>query len=485
MRITPAVTGTGQVANKDEDRILHPMALVEEAARLALDRAGARPEDVDAIFTTPLSAIAASDPAQALGEALGAGPGPRVVSLYSGAAPQELLAAACQAVAQGHSRVALVAGGIADASVRRARSAGVQAPAPPTSVWSQGSAARHEMPQREWGPEYIPEAAAGAGFPSSYFALVQSVMDGMLPLDQRRAALAQLLAPFTGVAARRPDVAWFPTVRSPDQIGTPSATNRMVAEPFTKLMCSFPTVDLAGALVVTAAPTDSGEAVYPVAIASGAQAGPPSTWEKMDQPEALEAVVSRVFALSGSGPDEMGALDLYSCFPTAVLLAARAIGLAPNDHRGLTATGGLPYFGGPGASYSLHGLACLFESMRSQREPYGMAVGVGGMVTYFSAGIYSLEPRPFHSEELGVVQNLVVKSDPGATGTATVEAFTVLHDSGLGPVAAPVLARTPSGARVGARCLDTDMARSFSGRTLIGQEVDLYTVDGRTYYRPL
>jgi acetyl-CoA C-acetyltransferase len=479
----PVIAGTGQVANKDDDRIVHPMVLVEEAARMALDAAGVHSKKVGGVFTTPLSALAESDPAGLLAERLGAGAGPRVVSNYSGAAPQKLLALACRAVAEGSTEVALVAGGIADASVRRARRNGEDPPALPTSVWSQGSKPPGGLPKRSWGGGFRPEIAAGAGLPSSYFALVQSALDRGRNGTDRGMRLGSLLAPFTEVAARRPPVAWFPTVRTAEEIARPSERNRMVAEPYTKLMCSFPTVDMAAALVVTASATGHGLTVRPVAIVSASDASPPSGWQAMDRPRALPAAVQEVFRLSATTPDKVARFDLYSCFPAAVLLAAAELGLDPGGPKPLTATGGLPYFGGPGASYSLHGLACLFEDLHAGGAPYGAALGVGGMVTDFSIGVYGLDDAPFRSAELVVPEPPPVPAARLAQGPAVVEAGTVLHDRDRGPVEAPVIARLPSGSRVGARCADPAMAENLSGRNLVGAEVELTTVDGKVYYR--
>ena len=61
--------------------------------------------------------------------------------------------------------------------------------------------------------------------------------------------------------------------------------------------------------------------------------------------------------VAGIGVDDMATFDLYSCFPFPVFVICEALGIAGDDPRGLTLTGGLPYFGGPGNSYSLHGIA--------------------------------------------------------------------------------------------------------------------------------
>jgi acetyl-CoA C-acetyltransferase len=485
----PVIAGTGQVSNKDEGSMVHPMVLVERAARLALENAGVEPTAVTGVYTTPISALTHSDVADLLAASLSAGPGPRVTSTYSGAAPQKLLAAACRAVAAEETQVAVVAGGIADASVRRARRAGIEPPAPPTSVWSQGSRApRPEMSARDWGPEYIPEIACGAGYPSSYFALVQSTLDEGRERQERADALGRLLAPFTAAAGRRPELAWFPDERTPADIATASTANRWVAEPYTKLMCSFPTVDMAAALVVTA-DSVAGTArpvVHPLAIGTADEVSPPSGWPDMGRPPALGRLVRETLRVARATPAEMGGFDLYSCFPAAVLLAARELGLSPDDSRGLSASGGLPYFGGPGASYALHGLACLFEDLVGLNNPIGLAVGVGGMVTSFSVGVYSLEPGPlFDSVAIPAAEAPPVPTDPAARGRSVVEAMTVLHTSDGGPVEAPVIGRTAAGARFGARLADPAQATELSGRSLVGAEIEVTPEDGHLRYRPV
>ena len=60
----------------------------------------------------------------------------------------------------------------------------------------------------------------------------------------------------------------------------------------------------------------------------------------------------------------------------------------------ITATGGLPYHGGPGSNYSAHGLCALGEKLRTDlyRGKLGMVAANGGMLTEHSVGIYSTSP---------------------------------------------------------------------------------------------
>lgn len=474
---TPALVGAAQVANKDDDRIVAPADLVVEAARRALADAGLDVGAVRGVLATPFTTTDAGDASEEVAAALRVGPGLRGTSSYSGAGPQVLLARAVRAVAEGAGPV-LVVGGIADASVARARRRGLPPPAPPTAPWSQGSEQAARARPRP-GPSA--EVAAGAGFPPSWFALVESAMPGADLSAAHRVRLGTRMAPFTEVAACRPDVAWWPEVRSAEAIATPGDDNRLVAEPYTKRMCSFPTVDLAAAVVVAPARPGDPRAVHPWAIATAKEAGPPSTWAAMGRSAALHRAVEA--ALGGAATDigALGAFDLYSCFPSAVGLAVDALGLeGADDPRPLTLTGGLAAFGGPGASYSLHALVCTVEHLRAGGDgPVGV-VSVGGMVTDFAVGVYALgEPGPtpvplveLPPEGAGRPAVEVVRT---ADGPAVVDAMTVLHERGRGPVAAPVVARLPDGTRVGARAADADLPAALSERSLVGTEVHLRT----------
>ena len=90
-------------------------------------------------------------------------------------------------------------------------------------------------------------------------------------------------------------------------------------------------------------------------------------------------------------------LDIYSCFPSAVELAADALGLATDDRRGLPSTGGLPYFGGPGNNYTTHGIATVTDlpprptRLGTCRPGSGLATGLGWFVTKHALGRLRLD----------------------------------------------------------------------------------------------
>jgi acetyl-CoA C-acetyltransferase len=486
----PVISGVGQVANKDDERIVHPVELLEAAARLALSDAGIPAHRIGGVLATPLSTYSEADPSLLLAERLGLAPGLRAVSGYSGAAPQRLIAQACRAIEEGTVDAVLVVGGIADASVRRARRQGIEPPAPPTSRWSQGTSAPvHNAVELGDDRHFrrVPEMAAGAGMPSSYFALVESSLGAGLDPAEHREILGRLMAPFTEVAAERPDLAWFPSSRTASEIATPTPGNRLIAEPFTKLMCSFPTVDLAAAVVVARSDISGPAAVRPLTIVSGKEALPPSGRRVFHGSEMLDRIVDVVQTLSGIDLTDVPRFDLYSCFPTAVRVLSNALGIRDDDPRPRTATGGLPYFGGPGASYSLHGIACLVEELRAQPGSVAAVAALGGMLTDFSVGLYGVVDGAHQQQDLGKATADSVPTTATATGPAVVDAATVLHDKDRGPVEAPIIARLPDGSRTSAIAGDPELPPALAGRvSLVGREVQLsMSADGSVTYLPL
>ena len=178
------------------------------------------------------------DPCTRLAERLGADPALRSYSGLGGSVPVRLVSEAASAMAGGELDLALVVGGEALATRRHL-------PDPP---WSYAPAEARPFPLT------IDRAEAANGIYQAYltFALLDTARRahlGLSPADHRE-FLGRLLAPMTEVAASQPEHAWFPTVRSAAEITTPSASNRMVATPYTKLMTAIMDVDMGAAVLV-------------------------------------------------------------------------------------------------------------------------------------------------------------------------------------------------------------------------------------------
>lgn len=72
--------------------------------------------------------------------------------------------------------------------------------------------------------------------------------------------------------------------------------------------------------------------------------------------------------------------------PIAVSNITEPLGLSPNDLRRLTLTGGLPYFGGAGNNYSMHGIAEAADRLRATPGGYALVSANGGVLSKTSVG---------------------------------------------------------------------------------------------------
>ena len=137
--------------------------------------------------------------------------------------------------------------------------------------------------------------------------------------------------------------------------------------------------------------------------------------------------------MAGIGVGDVATFDLYSCFPFPVFVICEALGIDGDDPRGLTLTGGLPYFGGPGNSYSLHGIAETVGQMRDRPGQFGFVGANGGIMSKYSVGIYSTEPVEWRTdrstelkEEIEALPKIEVTKKPD--GTATIETYSARYD---------------------------------------------------------
>jgi acetyl-CoA C-acetyltransferase len=170
-------------------------------------------------------------------------------------------------------------------------------------------------------------------------------------------------------------------------------------------------------------------------------------------------------------------------------MGADALGIAYDDPRGLTLTGGLPYFGGPGNNYVTHSIATLVERLRHHEGDIGLVTGISWYVTKNAIGIYSTRP-PIHGWRTGDTAAAQERIDATAIdvaskaeGNATVDAFTVEHAKDAGPVRAPLYARLEDGRRVVAVPADEAIPAKLSGQSIIGTKVRVRPAGGgKTVY---
>jgi acetyl-CoA C-acetyltransferase len=175
--------------------------------------------------------------------------------------------------------------------------------------------------------------------------------------------------------------------------------------------------------------------------------------------------------------DEISAFDVYSCFPCAVEMAVEALGIAGDDRRGLTVTGGLPYFGGPGNNYSLHAVATMVDRLR-HRGGTGLVSAMGWYATKHAVGIYGASPPPrgwgrgetTDGQRAIDASALTVATE--ADGPAVVVAATTVMGRDGAVSAAPLIARLPDGRQIAAAAEPGELADA-AGRELVGASIEV------------
>jgi acetyl-CoA C-acetyltransferase len=171
---------------------------------------------------------------------------------------------------------------------------------------------------------------------------------------------------------------------------------------------------------------------------------------------SVEAALDR----AGKSMGEMQFLDFYSCFAIPVFNQCDHFGLAVDDPRGLTLTGGLPFFGGAGNNYSAHAICEAVERLRGNLGSYALVGANGGWMSKYATGIYSTEPADWSAndrfEKLPIADNGVPFSEE-PFDSATVESYTINYSKAGSD--AVFIGRNASGERVVGNA-DLDDART-------------------------
>jgi acetyl-CoA C-acetyltransferase len=217
-------------------------------------------------------------------------------------------------------------------------------------------------------------------------------------IADHRKRIGELWARFNAVAVHNPH-AWIREPIAPEEIWQEGPTNRMISWPYTKLMNSNNMVDQSAALILTSVATatrlqiPTERWVYPYAGTDAHDTYAISERAELHRSPAIRIAGARALTLAGLGIDDVEYVDLYSCFPSAVEIAAAELGLPVDDPaRALTVTGGLTFAGGPWSNYVTHSIATMAELLTANPGSRGLITANGGYLTKHSLGVYGTEP---------------------------------------------------------------------------------------------
>ncbi|MEP0189838.1 MAG: acetyl-CoA acetyltransferase [Erythrobacter sp.] len=446
---TPVIIGVGQYSERHQDdtyQALSHMDLAGNALANAIADAGANGDLAGAIDTvcairqfeiSYAEAVApfgkSDNPPRSIAKRVGANPRRAILETTGGQANQKMVGELAAEIASGDCQVAVIVGSEAISTVRKLLGQGE------TPDWSEEVGGQLE--DRGFGMEWSSEPWSikhGGRRPIEGYALAENARRARLglSLDAYRGKIGELFAPFTKVAANNPYAA-APVERSAEELAAITERNRIISEPYTRMTVSRDQVNQGAALILASAGKARELGVAEdkwVHIHAVSYARELLTLERPDYGRSDAAGRSLDIALARTGKfaSDISHFDFYSCFAIPVFNAIEHLAIEPDDPRGLTLTGGLPFFGGAGNNYSAHAIAEAVQRARTDRGSYTLVGANGGVMSYYATGIYSTEPADWSGSDryLNVpisLHKMAVASEP--FDAATVETYTLLTTS--------------------------------------------------------
>ncbi len=461
----PVLIGVGQSLSQWDGKAgpagaPSPLSLMTDASKAALADTGA-PGIAAAIDTIAVVRIFEDSVGRAahphghntnlpgtLARDTGTKPARLIYETVGGQSPQALVNEFARRIHAGEIDAVLISGSEANRASKGARKHGGEI------NWADGADAPYE--DRGMGPMMLSreEIKHGLIAPAYFYGLFENAIaarEGRSRSAHRR-AMAELFQPFSAVAAKN-KYSQFPVEHDVAFLSTPSRENYEYADPYLKWFIAQDAVNQ-GAAAILVSSSKADELGVPedkrVYIHGGGDAGDDliSLRPVLDRSWAMDTAIGRALAQSGKSQTGIAHFDLYSCFPSAVFSGAAALGLGwKTDKRPLTLTGGLPFFGGPGNNYSLHGIAEMAATLRKNKGAFGLVLANGGWMTKEAAGVYSsTAPISFTPAEAAAKAKTQVEVAI-VSGDATLETFTVTHGKD-GPDRGIIFARFADGRRV-------------------------------------
>jgi len=506
--LMPVLIGCGQMTDKrPPEEAGTPVELMAEVARKAADDAGpgqALLDEIDVIAAMGLtvdSSVADSgargmvrNVPQSVCNALNIDPAEKLYTHEGGNTPQLLVNRYAEKISLGDTSAVLLVGAEALSTMFGRLKLGLDLDA---WVDDTGSDPRMLGESRPAASEH--EMVYSLQTPAVSYPLFENALRGKygLSLDEHRRKLGDLYQGFNAVAAKNP-LSWFPTERSSEEIATVSDSNRYVGFPYTKYLNSIIVVNMSAAVILTsvAKARELGVADDRMVYLHGC-ADANDIWNVSERVNyysspAIRTVGENALAMSGKTVDEMDYLDIYSCFPSAVQIACDELGISHNDPRGLTVTGGLPYFGGPGNNYVTHAIATMMNVLRNDPGKFGLLNANGWFITKHSMGIYSTTPVKGawrRNSPADYQQAILDEPHPPFTespsGNATIETYTVIHSReaaeralviGLLDNGTRFIAETPHDEQTLRQMMDREMLGA-RGTVTTGEEKNLFIPD--------
>lgn len=487
---TPVLVGVAQVSQRTQglDEGKEPIELMIDASRAAAADAGGPRLMAEAGSIRVIRGYwPYQNPARAVGEAFGNAGAETAMTPYGGNFVQTVVNRSVLDIQAGIHEAILITGAECGHTRAKLRRTGAK------PVWRSIDGTPDLLIGKEMAMGHPAELALGIDRPIRMYPIMETARRHHLgeAVDAHLERISELWASFSAVAAENPH-AWLREARTAEEIRVPSAANRPVSFPYPKFMNSNSNVDQGAALLLCSERKAQSlgipreKWVYPWAGADAHDHYLVSNRDSLHSSPAIRLAARRALEWADWQPADLDHVDLYSCFPIAVQVAAAEIGLSGSDGSNgklpLTVTGGLTFAGGPLNNYVMHAIARMAEVLRDAPGEKGLVSANGGYLTKHAIGLYCTEPppRPFRHEEPQTEVDALPACDVVADhkGLATVEGYSVMYGT-EGPEVAHIAGRLDGGERTWANCRDADTLGAMTEQEFCGRPMSLDAGEAR------
>lgn len=485
---TPVLVGVGTCLDDAE-----AAELMVRATRAAAEDAGPGAALLRAIerIAVPRGTWSYTDPGRIVAERVGARAAKtHLVDL--GIPQQTPIDQALRAILAGELDVALVVG--AEAKARAARAAGRSSRADSASMAAIGSRAGaagateeidqggarpdvHQVPEGE----LVSQAEIDAGLlaPVQQYALIESALrahEGQ-GIDEHRRDVGALWARMNEVARTNPEAAFPEPLSAADLAG--DGAGRPIAFPYRKWHASQWTVDQGAALLLCSAAAAARHGVprerwlFPLVALESSHSLPVTRRREIHRWPAMAVLGAAAAAHLGRELRTIEHVEIYSCFPAAVRVQQRELGL-PLDGTP-SVTGGMAFGGGPFNNFVLQATAAIARRLRAA-PGLGLVTTVSGFLTKPGLAVWSSTPGagpPLVADLAADVARATAAVDevrPRHDGPGTIAALTVTF-AGEAPAELVAILDADDGSRFVARSKDPALIERAMREELVGRRV--------------
>ena len=476
---TPVIVGVGQFLNHIEslEQAIEPLEMMMRAARRAEADA-----NVGGFLAQTQSVRVVrgiwnyENPAGAIAERIGAAGAETVGTLIGGNQNQVLMNQTAAEVLAGKFDLVLITGAENGYSAGKARRAGTALPQSEASGQPDRLVGAAQQPEHH---EY--EVAKGISRAIQVYPMYDNAIRYARgeTLDEHIVRVSELWSRFNDVAQDNPN-AWVRRNMTAEEIRTASPRNRQISFPYTKFMNANLSVDMAAALIVCSLEKaqqlgiSEEKLVYPLSGAEGYDHFSASVRENFHTSPGIRITGQRALEIAGLEVSDLDFVDLYSCFPSAVQVAAAELGLG--EERPLTVTGGLTFGGGPLNNYVMHSIARSVELLREKPGSHALVTANGGNLYKHAHGVYGSAPPNADFRCADVKKEIAAlparECLPAYDGRATIESYTVMFAEDE-PRIGHVSCLTPAGARTWVNVEDAELAGAMVTEEFCGRAVKI------------